>query len=148
MIFTPIDARTLIMPYNLFISHGSEDTYLVERLLVPALVPTGASIFVDSGAIEIGQDFRTKIFESLRNTNELLVLLTVSALERPWVFAEIGMCAVSEKAIVAIRYGPTEAQLQELGVTSLLGHVKPITLDELDTYAEQLTIRVGSIENG
>ncbi|ETX06386.1 MAG: hypothetical protein ETSY2_17400 [Candidatus Entotheonella gemina] len=132
----------MIESYRIFFSHGGEDTYIVTNFLQPRIEATGAFVFVDDGQIEYGDDFQGRILEELRGCKELLVLLTMSSLNRPWVFAEIGAALIQNKRIVAIRYGPTESQLQELGILSLLGTTRLLRMEDFDVYLGQLGSRI------
>jgi hypothetical protein len=122
------------MPYRLFFSHGGDDTYVVEHFLKPKVETSGATVFLDAGRIEYGDDFRQLILSELALCNELLVLFTRSSLRRPWVLAEIGAALIRNKRVVAITYGPTEGELQELGVLSLLGTKRLLKLEDFDGY--------------
>jgi hypothetical protein len=129
-------------PYQVFFSHGSEDTYVVQHFLKPKVEATGASVFLDSGVLQYGDDFRDRLLAELSAFDELLVLITRSSLRRPWVMAELGVAVVRQKRLVAIRYGPTEVELQELGILSLIGTATLLNLDDFDAYVMQLTARV------
>jgi hypothetical protein len=129
-------------PYRIFFSHGGEDTYIVKQFLRPKVEASGATVFLDAGRIEYGEDFRKTIFAELFGCDELLVLLTPSSLKRPWVIAEIGAVLVRDKRVVAIRYGPSEGELQALGILSLLGPISLLRMEDFDKYVEQLTRRV------
>jgi hypothetical protein len=130
------------MGYRIFFSHGGDDTYIVEQFLKPKVETSGASVFLDSGAIEYGQDFRQSILNELAQCDELLVLFTISSLRRPWVLAELGAALIQNKRIVAIRYGPSEIELQDLGLLSLLGTNNLLQLADFDDYIHQLAKRV------
>ena len=131
-----------MIPYRVFFSHGGDDTYVVKQFLKPKVEGSGAAVFLDAGAIAYGDDFRQLILSELANCDELLVLFTKSSLRRPWVLAEIGATLIRAKRIVAIRYGPSESELQELGVLSLLGTNNLLQMDDFDEYVSQLTSRV------
>lgn len=128
--------------YRIFFSHGGDDTFIVKEFLRPKVESSGASVFLDAGRIEYGDDFREVIFQELSRCDELLVLLTPSSLQRPWVIAEIGAILVRGKRVVAIRYGPTENELQNLGVLSLLGTKSLLRMEDFDGYVKQLKRRV------
>jgi hypothetical protein len=134
--------------YQVFLSHGGGDNYLVDQLLAPRLEKTGAHVFVDSGAIKFGDNFRTTIFEELRRSDELVVLLTPTSVLRPWVFAELGAAIMHNMRIVAVIYGAREADLQENGVLSLIGTNHFLVLDAFDEYLDQLAERVKGNGNG
>lgn len=129
-------------PYRVFLSHGGDDTYVVKHALMPQVESTGATVFLDAGTIDYGDDFRALLLDELASFDELLVLLTKSSLGRPWVIAEIGAALIRKKRIVAIRYGPSESELQKLGVLSLLGANTLLRLDDFDSYVTQLAARV------
>ena len=128
--------------YRIFFSHGGEDKYVVEHFLKPKIESSGAAVFLDAGEIEYGDDFRELILGELRKCDELLVLLTKSSLQRPWVLAEVGATLIRDKRIIAVRYGPSESELQELGVLSLLGTKSLLQLEDFDEYVTQLMSRV------
>jgi hypothetical protein len=142
------NASATTRPYRLFFSHGGDDTYVVERFLKPIVESSGAIVFLDKGGIVYGDDFRKRVLKELARCNELLVLFTQSALHRPWVLAEVGAALVSNKRIVAITYGPTEEELQTLGILSLLGTVSLLKMDDFDSYVQQLKSRVKAHNNG
>jgi hypothetical protein len=137
----PIEGAA-ISTYRIFFSHGGEDTYIVEHFLKPKVEKSGALVFVDAGKIEYGENFRETILDELEKFDELLVLFTKSSLKRPWVFAEVGAAIIRRKRIVAIVYGPTEEELRDIGILSLLGEIKLLKLDDFDRYVDQLSQRV------
>lgn len=128
--------------YHVFFSHGGDDSFIAQQFLKPQLERTGATVFLDKGHLEYGDDFRDEILNALKKCDELVILITPSSLRRPWVFAELGGALVRSRRVIAIRYGPTEGELQELGVLSLLGTRTLLTLDEFEDYLKQLTRRV------
>ncbi len=130
--------------YRIFFSHGGDDTFVVREFLKPKVEQSGAIVFLDAGRIEYGEDFRQTILLELERCDELIVLLTPSSVRRPWVIAEIGATLIRGKRIVAIRYGPSESELQELGLLSLLGTRTLLRMEDFDEYVEQLERRVRS----
>jgi hypothetical protein len=128
--------------YRLFFSHGGDDTFIVREFLRPKVESSGATVFLDAGRLAYGDDFRETILRELSLADEILVLLTPSSIRRPWVFAEIGAMLVRGKRVVAVRYGPSEVELQELGVLPLLGTKTLLRMEDLDEYVLQLTQRV------
>jgi len=135
-------------PYRLFFSHGGDDTFIVKEFLKPKVESSGANVFLDAGRLDYGDDFRETIFVELAQADELLVLLTPSSIRRPWVIAEIGAMLVRGKRVVALRYGPSESELQELGILSLLGTKTLLRMDDFDNYVVQLKRRVTRNGNG
>jgi hypothetical protein len=133
--------------YRVFFSHGGDDTYIVQQFLKPKVEESGAGVFMDAGQIEYGEDFRKTILNELLICDELLVLFTKSSLKRAWVLAELGASLISNKRIVAILYGPTATELQELGILSLLGQTNLLLLTDFEQYLKQLSQRVKGHKN-
>lgn len=130
--------------YRVFISHGSADGILVTDLIAPRVIDAGANVFVDSINVEFGGDYHDKIFAELEHCHELCVLLTPTSVLRPWVFAEIGAAILRKLWVVAIVYGVSEAKLQAKGITSLLGTHRPLALDDMPRYIDELRRRIAS----
>jgi TIR domain len=137
-----------MLPYRLFFSHGGDDTFIVKEFLKPKVESSGANVFLDAGRLDYGDDFRETIFVELAQADELLVLLTPSSVRRSWVIAEIGAMLVRGKRVVAVRYGPSESELQELGILSLLGTKTLLRMEDFDEYVAQLKRRVTGNGNG
>jgi hypothetical protein len=134
--------------YRIFISHSKEDTFVVEDAIKPKIDALGAKVFVAVAEIEFGDDIRGKIFEELKQCDELVVLCTRSALTRPWIFAEVGAMLLRKKRIVLVLYGPTDTELRDLGIWSLMGPNKLLKIDDFKHYIPQLAARVAEHQNG
>ena len=134
--------------YRIFFSHSGRDTYFAENLFQPGVERTGAKLFLDAGEIKYGDDFRSRLLQELELCDELLVFLSASALERPWVFAEIGAAVILNKRIVAIVYDIDEVELQKKGILSILGTNTIMPINRFDDYLEQLAKRVEEASHG
>jgi TIR domain len=125
-----------------FISHSGADTW-VARQIAREVVSCGAVPFLDEAQIEIGADFEEDILNSLEKAHELVVLLTPWALDRPYVWAEIGAAWGRRIPIVAVLHGLTVEDIQSRpGILVLLKKRALIVLNEIDTYFGQLRQRV------
>ena len=72
-----------------FVSHSGTDTW-VARQIARGITDCGATPFLDEAAINVGADFEHDILAFLKKAHELVVLLTPWALDRPYVWAELG----------------------------------------------------------
>lgn len=70
------------MPYLVFISHSAIDLWVADRI-ADHVKSCGAEVFLDEAEIAVGADFEEDILSHLEKADELLVLLTPWALERP-----------------------------------------------------------------
>jgi hypothetical protein len=65
-----------------FISHSGKDTWVAKQI-AREVEACGAVPFLDEAHIDVGADFEEEILVSLEKAQELVVLLTPWALERP-----------------------------------------------------------------
>ena len=103
----------------------------------------GATPFLDEAQVDLGADFEEDILNFLERAHELVVLLTPWALDRPYVWAEIGAAWGRRIPIVALLLGLTPSELQTRpGVPLLLKKRDLVPLNQIDLYLEQLAARV------
>ncbi len=126
----------------IFISHSSQDTWVAKQL-AREIEARGATAFLDESQVDAGADFEEDILKFLERAHELVVLLTPWALERPYVWAEIGAAWGRRIPIVALLLGLTPNELQARpGVPVLLKKRDLLQLNEVDTYLDQLAARM------
>jgi hypothetical protein len=127
--------------WRVFISHSSVDTW-VARQIAREIQHCGATPFLDEAEVEVGADFEEDILKFLECAHELVVLLTPWALERPYVWAELGAAWGRRIPIVALLHGLSAGELQSRpGIPVLLKKRDLIPLNEIDTYLGQLRQR-------
>lgn len=126
-----------------FVSHDRRDTW-VARQIARAIREAGASPFLDEAEVEVGDDFELRILEHLEQAEEFLVLLTPWALDRPYVWAEIGAAWGRRIPIVGVLYGMTAPELQmRPGVPVFLKRRDLIDMNDIDRYFAELGKRAG-----
>ncbi len=125
-----------------FISHSGEDTW-VARQIAREAVTSGAKVFLDEADIKIGAEFEQDILDFLEKADELLVLLTPWALDRPYVWMEIGAAWSRRIPIIVILHGMSIQEFQARpNAPVTLKKRDIIKLNELDQYFKQLQDRV------
>lgn len=128
----------------IFISHSGRDTWVAKQI-AREVSACGATPFLDEAEIDVGADFEEEILGFLEKADELVVLLTPWAMDRPYVWAELGAAWGRRIPIVALLLGITPAELQSRsGVPILLKKRDLIELNDIDTYLNQLRLRIGS----
>jgi len=95
---------------NIFVSHSGVDTWVAKQI-AREISSCGAIPFLDEADVEVGEDFEEHILAFLEQAHELVVLLTPWALDRPYVWAEIGAAWGRRIPIVGILYGMTPTEL-------------------------------------
>jgi TIR domain len=134
---SPISSTRLI-----FISHTSTDTYIAKKIAQDIHL-RGGTTFLDEAQVDAGADFEEEILKWLERAHELVVLLTPWALDRPYVWAEIGAAWVRRIPIVVLLLGITAAELQSRpGVPVHLKKRDLLQLNEIGRYLEQLSMRI------
>lgn len=126
-----------------FISHAGTDTWVAKQI-AREIEACGASTFLDEAHIAVGEDFEERILQALDQADELLVLLTPWALNRPYVWAEIGAAWGNRTPIIGVLHGLTPEQLHaQAGAPILIKRRDLIGINQLDDYFSQLRKRIG-----
>jgi hypothetical protein len=135
---TPASSRLI------FISHSSKDNWIAKQIAREVSL-CGATPFLDEADVEVGEDFEENILAFLEQAHELLVILTPWALERPYVWAEIGAAWGRRIPIVAILHGITPAELQSRsGIPVFLKKRDFLDINDIDVYFQQLKARISA----
>jgi hypothetical protein len=118
------------------------DTW-VARQIAREVSACGATPFLDEAEIDVGADFEEDILSFLDRADELVVLLTPWAMERPYVWAELGAAWSRRIPVVGLLHGLTAGELQSRpGVPVFLKKRNLLDLNEVETYFEELKNRV------
>ena len=130
--------------YQIFISHAGTDTWVAKQIEAH-INKCGASTFLDDSDIFIGDDFEKIILKEVKKSEELIVLFTPWAKQRPYVWLEIGAAWALGRRIVGILYGMTIEEISKDGSNpALLKRTNLIGINEIDKYFRQLKKRVES----
>ena len=125
----------------IFISHSRKDTWVAKQI-AREITACGASAFLDEADVEVGDDFEERILEFLEKANELLVLLTPWALDRPYVWAELGAAWARRIPIVGVLQGLSAAELQSReSIPIFLKKRDLIDINDVDRYFTELATR-------
>jgi hypothetical protein len=125
-----------------FVSHSGVDTWVAKQI-AREIAACGAVPFLDEAQIDVGADFEEDILAFLEKADELVVLITPWALERPYVWAELGAAWGRRIPIVGLLLGLSAAELQSRpGVPILLKKRDLLPLNQIDVYLGQLRGRV------
>ena len=127
-----------------FISHSGKDTWVAKQIAREVAL-LGATPSLDEADVEIGEDFEESILSFLEQAHELLVLLTPWALDRIYVWAEIGAAWGRRIPIVGILHGMTSTELQSRpGVPIFLKKRDLLDINDIEVYFGQLQARVNA----
>jgi hypothetical protein len=124
-----------------FVSHSGPDTWIAKQI-AREIEARGATPFLDEAQVGAGAEFEEEILNFLETAHELVVLLTPWALDRPYVWAEIGAAWGRRIPIVALLLGLTPAELQTRPGIPILKKRNLLQLNEIDRYLDELAHRL------
>jgi hypothetical protein len=128
---------------GVFVSHASCDKWVAEQI-ARRVSGFGIRTFLSESNFDLGDpDFEGRLREALEQCSELVALLTPEALERPYVWIEIGSAWFQRKRVSAILYRVTVKDLRERnGVPNLLLKSNLIDINDTDRFLKQLRTRL------
>jgi hypothetical protein len=130
------------VPYKVFISHAFHDRWVAGQI-AKELAAVGADCVIDSQFLETGDVIDDELKAALNDADELLVLLTPTALERRYVWLEIGVAWGRGIRIAGVLYGVSTAELAAGdGTPAFMSDILLRDLNEFESYAEELSKRV------
>lgn len=125
-------------PYQVFISHATADKWIAIRIC-ELIEKVGAQTFRDDRDIHGGDDIPEEIRRRIKQSKEILVLLTPESLNRPWVTLEIGAAWGKSKQMritIVLCHLPIDT------IPTMLKNKKTIALNEFDHYLNELANRI------
>lgn len=125
------------MGYKVFISHSGRDTW-VARQLEQHVRNCGAETFIDAEGLHVGDEIDEIILKHLRQSQEILVLLTPAANNSLYVQAEIGAAWALGLRLSALLYGVEAEAVNPL----IKGKKLYLQLNNADDYFSELSERI------
>ena len=135
-------SQELSFGWTVFISHSGTDTWVAQQI-AREIRACGAVPFLDEANIAFGEDFEDKILVALRQSKELLVLLTPWSLSRPYVWAEVGAAWGLRIPIVGVLHGVSFDELQsDSRIPLIIRRRDCLELNDFQSYIDQLRQRI------
>jgi hypothetical protein len=129
------------LTYKVFISHGWADRWIASQIEA-RLRAAGISTFIDVNDVSKGDDIEDKVFDALRQSHELFVLLTPWSVDRNWVWVEIGAARGLGLRIVVALYQIDRGTIErEKGGLAFLGARNMMDINEFESYLSEVTSR-------
>jgi TIR domain len=131
------------MAYNVFVSHGWHDRWIVRQLALNIVKEAAAEVFIDIFDIKTGNRIEERVHSGLIGCTELVSLLTPWSVDRNWVWSEMAGAWTLKKRYVGVLYGLTLDEIErEHGGLAMLSPTKIINLNDFDDYLRELATRV------
>ncbi|HVJ67548.1 MAG TPA: toll/interleukin-1 receptor domain-containing protein [Caulifigura sp.] len=127
--------------YRVFISHATYDKW-VATVLCEKIEMLGATTFRDDRDIAGGDSIPEAIQFEIRDSDEVLVLLSPQSLKRQWIYIEIGMAVAFQKRIVPLMFHIPAKQIPDI-----IRNQRGFDLDNFDGYLADVAARVASFRS-
>jgi len=135
------------MAHTVFISHSGEDTWVAKKLSSEC-EGLGTTVFLDEAAIAIGASFERELLAALSRADELILLATPWALERPYIWLEIGAAWQRQIPIIVLLLGISVQQFQsKTRLPIALKERNILRLNDVDRYLDQLVVKTQNGES-
>jgi hypothetical protein len=127
-------------PYQVFVSHATADKWLA-KVLCEKIEATGATTFRDDRDIHGGDDIPEEIRRQIKQSREIVVLITPQSIGRQWVTLEVGAAWGWSKRIriVLVLYHVSVDPIPDM-----IKNKKAISLNDFDQYLSELVSRTRS----
>jgi hypothetical protein len=125
-------------PYQVFVSHATADKWLA-RVVCEKIEEAGASTFRDDRDIDGGDDIPEEIRRQIKQSREIVVLLTPDSVDRQWVILEVGAAwgwSKRMRIIILMNHVSVDP------IPDMIKNKKAISLNELDHYLSELMQRI------
>jgi hypothetical protein len=125
-------------PYQVFVSHATADKWLA-KVICERIEGTGATTFRDDRDINGGDDIPEEIRRQIKQSREIVVLLTPESIKSQWVTLEIGAAwgkSKRMKIIVIMCHITVEP------IPGMIKNKKAFSVNEMEDYLSDLAHRV------
>jgi len=120
---------------KIFISHSSHDKWIARQIAVQ-LSDRGHETFFDEKDIDTGESIDRALQENLAACDELIILISPSALKSHWVFIEIGGAKSLGKRII-----PILLHVEPNEIPQPISELRCRDINEIDKYYNELHAR-------
>ena len=131
-------------PYVVFISHSGTDTW-VARQIAREIAVSGGRPFLAELDVPVGAAYEHELRRALNEAHEVVVLLTPWAIDRAYVWGELGIAWGRGIPIVGLLHGLSIQKLHSrLGAPIFLKERNLLVLNDVERYFRQVEARVRS----
>jgi TIR domain len=117
---------------KIFISHSSHDKW-VARQISKLLEKENHTTFLDEKDIKTGDSIDSSIQEHLKESDDILLLLSPASIKSHWVFIELGGAKALGKRVIPILFHVLANEIPN-AISQLLAR----DINELDKYIQEL----------
>jgi hypothetical protein len=127
--------------YQVFLSHATADKWLATTIC-EKIQALGASTFRDDRDIRGGDDIPDEVCQQIKQSQEVVVLLTPASVGREWILIEVGAAWAWRKRIVVIL-----EHVDTSPIPTIIRSKKAIKLTDVDIYLREVSLRAKEYGN-
>jgi predicted nucleotide-binding protein len=127
-------------PYQVFVSHATADKWIA-KAICEKIELAGATTFRDDRDINGGDDIPEEIRKQIKQSREIVVLLTPDSVNRQWVTLEVGAAWGWSKRM---RITVIMCHVSVDPIPDMIKNKKAVSLNDFDSYLGELSRRVRS----
>lgn len=125
-------------PYQVFVSHATADKWIA-KTICEKIETAGAATFRDDRDIRGGDDIPEEIRRQIKQSKEIVVLLTPESVDRRWVILEVGAAWGWSKRM---RITILMCHVSVDPIPDMIKNKKAISLNDIESYVSELAQRV------
>lgn len=127
------------MSYKVFISSTQKDLDLA-RDLSRRLNEAGVEVFSVEKSVAPGEIIMTRIEQGLRESDEVIVILTNNSIDSPWVMSELGAAFSLHKRVTPVVLGVEPSE-----IPPMVRHLMSVKYSDLEDYIAELAERTRGV---
>jgi hypothetical protein len=122
--------------YTVFISHSSKERWIADQIS-KEIRALGAETWLDLKDLHGGDEIRRSIERGIRNSQEVIVLLSANSITSQWVLFEAGIATGQRKRIT-----PVLNNIAPDKTLAPLQGIKALDLNDFDDFLVELAARI------
>jgi hypothetical protein len=130
--------KPVAKPYQVFVSHATSDKWIAKSMC-EKIENTGAKTFRDDRDICGGDDIPEEIRRQIKQSKEIVVLLTPESVDRRWVMLEVGAAWGWSKRMRIMIF---MCLVSVDPIPDMIKNKQAMGLNECDNYLNELAQRV------
>jgi len=119
------------MIYDIFLSYSHLDSNIASELREKFLA-SGLSCFMAEKSLEVGNQWINQVREAIRESENILILITPRSIASKWVYMEVGAAWMENKKIIPLTQFVDISELPEL--------IKNLQATSIETEREKLNL--------
>jgi hypoxanthine phosphoribosyltransferase len=124
-------AKENSMSFDIFLSYSHLDSNIAQELREKFLA-SGLTCFMAERSLEVGEQWIAQVREAIRESENILILITPRSVNSKWVYMEVGAAWMENKRIIPLT--------QFVDISGLPELIKNLQAKSIETEKEKLSL--------